>query len=119
MRKLTKSTKKIFIGLAGATLLLLGILMIPYPGPGWLLVFLALTILGTEFDWAKRLNDYARSKYDTWRSWLGRQASFIRLLFWLMTAIIVILTIWVFNGYGIVNDWLNLGQDWLRSPLTR
>ncbi|HVE95418.1 MAG TPA: PGPGW domain-containing protein [Pseudonocardiaceae bacterium] len=25
--------------------------MIPYPGPGWLVVFAGLIILGTEFAW--------------------------------------------------------------------
>jgi uncharacterized protein (TIGR02611 family) len=53
--------------------LVAGIIMIPYPGPGWLVVFIGLAILGTEFDWARRLLSYARSRYDRWNAWQHRQ----------------------------------------------
>jgi hypothetical protein len=43
--------------LAGFTLLLVGVLMVFTPGPGWLVVFLGLTFLAAEFVWAKRLMD--------------------------------------------------------------
>ncbi len=32
-----------------------GVRLVPLPGPGWLIVFLGLAILGTEFAWARRL----------------------------------------------------------------
>jgi len=41
----------------GFTLLLLGILMIVTPGPGWLTILLALGVLAAEFVWARRLLD--------------------------------------------------------------
>jgi hypothetical protein len=31
--------------------------MVFTPGPGWLVIFLGLTLLGAEFVWAKRLTD--------------------------------------------------------------
>jgi uncharacterized protein (TIGR02611 family) len=43
--------------LAGFTLLLVGVIMIFTPGPGWIIVFLGLTLLAAEFVWAKRLMD--------------------------------------------------------------
>jgi hypothetical protein len=43
--------------LAGFTFLLAGVLMFFTPGPGWLVVFLGLTLLGAEFVWARRLMD--------------------------------------------------------------
>lgn len=116
MKRLTNSTKKVFIGLAGTIVVLVGIVMIPYPGPGWLVVFLGLTILGTEFDWAKRLHDFVRGKYDAWRVWLSRQALSVKILFWVLTGMLVVLTIWIVNGYGIIDSWLNFGQEWLHSP---
>lgn len=119
MRKLTKNTKKVFIGLAGTIVLLSGIVMIPYPGPGWLVVFMGLTILGTEFDWAKRINDFIRVYYDRWREWLSRQQLQVKFMFWLLTAIVVVMTVWIVNGYGLMNQWLGLGWDWTVSPLLR
>ena len=43
--------------LAGFTLLLAGVVMIFTPGPGWLVIFLGLTLLAAEFVWARRLMD--------------------------------------------------------------
>ena len=41
--------------LAGFTLLLIGLLMIFTPSPGWPVIFLGLTLLAAEFVWARRL----------------------------------------------------------------
>jgi uncharacterized protein (TIGR02611 family) len=43
--------------LAGFTLLLIGVVMFFTPGPGWLVIFLGLTLLAAEFVWARRLMD--------------------------------------------------------------
>jgi uncharacterized protein (TIGR02611 family) len=44
----------------GFTLLLIGIVMLVTPGPGWLVIFLGLGLLAAEFVWAKRLMDRIR-----------------------------------------------------------
>jgi hypothetical protein len=41
----------------GFTLLVLGVVMIVTPGPGWLTILLALGVLAAEFVWARRLLD--------------------------------------------------------------
>jgi uncharacterized protein (TIGR02611 family) len=41
----------------GFTLLLVGVVMIVTPGPGWLVIFLGLGLLAAEFVWARRLMD--------------------------------------------------------------
>ncbi len=41
--------------LGGFTLLGLGTVMLVTPGPGWLVIFLGLTLLAAEFVWARRL----------------------------------------------------------------
>jgi uncharacterized protein (TIGR02611 family) len=43
--------------IGGFTLLLIGIVMLVTPGPGWLVIFLGLGLLAAEFVWAKRLMD--------------------------------------------------------------
>jgi uncharacterized protein (TIGR02611 family) len=47
--------KRFFKILGGFTLLLVGAIMIFTPGPGWVVIFLGLTVLAAEFVWAKRL----------------------------------------------------------------
>ncbi|MGB7729788.1 MAG: PGPGW domain-containing protein [Candidatus Acidiferrum sp.] len=49
--------RRFFKILGGFTLLLLGAVMLFTPGPGWVVIFLGLTLLAAEFVWAKRLMD--------------------------------------------------------------
>jgi uncharacterized protein (TIGR02611 family) len=55
--------RRFFKILGGFTLLLLGAIMIFTPGPGWLVIFLGLTVLAAEFVWAKKLMD--RMKHES------------------------------------------------------
>ena len=69
----------------GTVVLVLGIIAIPYPGPGWLIVFAGLGILATEFTWAGRLLRFARRYYDRWVAWVRRQNKVVQLLLALAT----------------------------------
>jgi len=50
-----EQVRRFFKVLAGFTLLLIGAVMLFTPGPGWLVIFLGLTLLAAEFVWARRL----------------------------------------------------------------
>ena len=47
--------RRVFLILAGFTLLLLGIIMVFTPGPGTPVILLGLGLLAAEFVWARRL----------------------------------------------------------------
>ncbi len=117
--ELRRRIKKIVIGTAGGVVLVAGIIMIPYPGPGWLVVFAGLGILSTEFEWASRVLHFAKAKYDAWEQWLKKQRPAVRAMFWVLTAFVVVITIWLLNGYGVINNVLDLRLDWMQSPLFR
>ena len=119
MKKDSSRTRKVLIGFVGWAVLLLGIVMVPYPGPGWVVVFIGLSILATEFDWAKDFHDFAHVRYKRWLDWIAVQPWYVRVLFWCLTAITVVVTVWLINGYGVMNAWFNLGLDWLESPFVR
>ena len=53
--KSLQQTKRFLKVLFGFTLLLVGIVMIVTPGPGWLVMVLGLGVLAAEFVWARRL----------------------------------------------------------------
>lgn len=114
-----KKAKKTLVAAIGGIVLIIGIIAIPYPGPGWLIVFAGLGILATEFAWARNVLQFARGKYDAWQNWLNKQNGIVKALFWLLTATVVVVTIWLLNGYGLINQWFHLGMDWVRSPLFR
>lgn len=119
IKNLPPRTRKLVIAVVGGTVLLVGVVMIPYPGPGWLVVFMGLAILSQEFVWARRALHFGRQKYDNWTAWLKRQNRILQSMVLIMTCVVVIMTLWLINAYGLLNGWLHMGQDWLKSPLLR
>ena len=49
-----RAVKRFFVALIGCTVLLIGIAMIALPGPAFIVIPAGLTILATEFLWARR-----------------------------------------------------------------
>lgn len=112
-RKVRRAT----VSLVGGLLLIVGVIAIPYPGPGWLIVFAALGILAREFPWAERVLQFGRGKYDDWNAWIKRQNRFVQSLTFIGTAAVVVLTLWLINAYGLIDDLLHLRLEWLHSPI--
>jgi tellurite resistance protein TerC len=48
-----KAARRIVIGVVGATVLLLGVVMIVTPGPAFVVIPVGLAILSIEFAWAR------------------------------------------------------------------
>ena len=108
---------RIGVGVVGTAVLIVGIVLIPYPGPGWLIVFAGLGILATEFTWAHRLLRFARSKYDAFADWLKVQHWSVQLLFGLFTFAVVVATLWVLGALKLAAGWVGIDWSWLASPL--
>ncbi len=69
-----KRVKKVFVAVAGFTILLVGIILIVTPGPATLVIPAGLAVLGTEFVWAEKL----LKKFKTKLSRIKSQASLKR-----------------------------------------
>ena len=119
MEKLRTHSKKVAIGIVGGIVVLLGLVMVPYPGPGWLVVFGGLAILATEFEFASKALDYAKGKYDAWTDWLKRQNILVKIAVLTFTGGVVVVTLWLLNTFGLLANLFNLPFDWLRSPFIR
>ena len=100
-------------------MLALGIVLIPYPGPGWLVVFAGLAILATEFAWAGRVLKYARARYDQWTAWLGRQPLPLRLLILAATGLVILATLWLLGVFSLVAGWFGIHDPRLDTPFSR
>jgi uncharacterized protein (TIGR02611 family) len=108
---------RLAIGVLGGLVLVTGIIAIPYPGPGWLIVFTGLGILATEFTWAGRVLHFARRHYDRWMEWVGRQHVVVKALLGLLTCAVVLLTLWLLGAPYLVARLVGLGHwTWLQSP---
>ncbi len=119
MDKLKANTKKVLIGIVGGLVALIGLILVPYPGPGWLIVFAGLAILATEFSFAARLLAYTRGIYNKWVAWLKRQHWSVKILVLTLTCAVVLLTLWLLNAFGIIVKLFDLPYDLLVSPLFR
>lgn len=108
---------RIAIGVFGTIVLAVGIIAIPYPGPGWAIVFLGLAILASEFAFAKRALHYVRIRYDAVMAWFDRQHIAVKGLSAAFTALIVLATLWLFGAIGLVAGLAGFEQPWLKSPI--
>ncbi|MBM7831295.1 uncharacterized protein (TIGR02611 family) [Agromyces cerinus] len=67
---------RVAVAVLGGMIATVGLLLVPLPGPGWLIVFLGLAILGTEFAWAKRVAAFAKRQLARfWAWWQARRAA--------------------------------------------
>jgi hypothetical protein len=61
-RFIGRNGRRVGITIAGFAVILAGIALLVLPGPGWLLIFIGLSILATEYVWAQRLLRTAKAK---------------------------------------------------------
>lgn len=46
----------------GVAIVIVGLLLLALPGPGWAIIFLGLAVLATEYAWAHRLLRFTKDK---------------------------------------------------------
>ncbi len=111
---LLRQVYRIGVGVVGTVVLVLGVVLLPAPGPGWLIIFLGLGILASEFTWAERLLGYARRRVSEWTTWLGRQNLAIRALVVLAIIAFVLAVFWLLFAFSGVPGWIpDVGRDQL------
>ena len=116
-RPTLRRTYRVGVAVLGGIVLAAGVVMIPYPGPGWLVVFAGLAILASEFNWARRVLHFARGKYDAWTAWLGRQPVVVRLAVLALTGLVVLVTLYLLNAFYLMAGIVGLEHwTWLQSP---
>lgn len=108
---------RIVVAVVGLAVLGVGILAIPYPGPGWAIVFVGLAILATEFDVAKRVLKWVRVRYDAVMAWFSRQHIAVKALSAVFTAVIVVATLWLLGAVAWTASLLGVEWAWLKSPI--
>lgn len=57
-----KQIKRIVVAVVGFTILAIGIILIVFPGPAFIVIPIGLSILATEFVWASRLLEKVKER---------------------------------------------------------
>jgi uncharacterized protein (TIGR02611 family) len=104
---------RIGIGTLGVLVVALGIVLIPFPGPGWAIVILGLAILAIEFAWAKSLLAFTKRHVQSWTRWIGRQTLPMRALIGVVGLIFVGAIVWTSVRLSFGIDLIGVTRDWL------
>jgi uncharacterized protein (TIGR02611 family) len=117
--KSTPTTRRLYrtlVAVVGVAIVLLGIVALPAPGPGWAIIFVGLAVLASEFEKAQQLLDFAKRHVHRWTSWIGRQHVLVRMLVGLAVLALVLGIFWAYFVVMGVPGWL---PDVAEDPLLR
>lgn len=73
-RRAAAAAYRVAVAVAGSCVILVGLVLVPLPGPGWPIVFLGLVVLGSEFSWAERIRHVAQSQVTRGMRWSASAA---------------------------------------------
>ena len=76
---------RIGVTVAGVAVIAVGIVLLPLPGPGWLIIFAGLGLLGTEYAWARRLLTWIRERARRSAAWATTRPLWLRILLGLLS----------------------------------
>jgi uncharacterized protein (TIGR02611 family) len=75
---------RIAVTVAGSAIIAIGIVLLPLPGPGWVIIFGGLGLLATEYRWAAAVLAWVKRGFAAWAVWMGRQPRWAQ---WLVGAL--------------------------------
>ena len=104
---------KIGVGVLGGLVVALGIVLIPFPGPGWAIVILGLAIWAIEFVWAKHLLEFTKRHVLSWTHWVGRQSLPMRALIGVLGMLFVGAIVWASVKMSFGVDLVSVVWNWL------
>lgn len=64
---------QIVIFVIGLAIVVGGVIMLPLPGPGWLVIFAGIGVWATEFPWARRVLHWTKRKLQEWTHWVKQR----------------------------------------------
>ena len=76
-------------------------MLVPLPGPGWLIVLAGLGVWAIEFVWARQLLRFARAQLQRWLVWVGLRPVWQRWLLGLAGLIVLGALAWLALYVGV------------------
>lgn len=110
----TYAIYRVGVALLGLVIVVTGVVLLPLPGPGWLIIFVGIGVWATEFSWARRLLRFTRAKVRLWTDWLARQGHVVHAAVSFGIVLLVAACFWlVFLVSGVPGFLPGQVKDWL------
>ncbi|KGN33299.1 hypothetical protein N802_14770 [Knoellia sinensis KCTC 19936] len=107
---------RVAVFLLGLIVVTGGLLLIPFPGPGWLIVIAGLAIWATEFEKAQRALEFVRKNLRIWEEWIRRQNLLVKTLVGVAGLAFVAAVLWAtFHFSGIPAFFPDVLEHWMRT----
>jgi uncharacterized protein (TIGR02611 family) len=107
---------RIAVFVVGLVVVCGGLLLIPFPGPGWLIVIAGLAIWSTEFERAQRVLEFVKRHLRLWEEWVMRQNPIVKVLVGLVGIVFIATVLWVtFHFSGIPGFFPDGLENWMRN----
>lgn len=86
---------KVAVAVLGTLVIAVGVVLLPLPGPGWLIVFAGLAILALEFHWARRLLSFGRRQLRRWTATVREGSWIVRVTTSAGLFVVVLVALWL------------------------
>ncbi|GAC57376.1 hypothetical protein GOHSU_18_01310 [Gordonia hirsuta DSM 44140 = NBRC 16056] len=109
------------VAFVGTVMVLGGAAMVPLPTPGfgWILIFLGLGVLSTEFVWAQKLTTWLRRALDWAAAWWKRRSPTEKSGLIFALSVLILLILWLSGMLGTAGSWVGVDRQWLHGPIRR
>ncbi|MFC7488610.1 TIGR02611 family protein [Knoellia sp. CPCC 206453] len=112
----TAKVYRVAVFIVGLIIVVVGLLLIPFPGPGWLIVIAGLAIWATEFEKAQRVLEFVKSKLRIWEEWVKRQNLFVKGIVGIVGVAFIATVLWLtFHFSGIPGFFPDDLASWMRT----
>ncbi|NHA67650.1 TIGR02611 family protein [Phycicoccus sp. CMS6Z-2] len=109
---------RLTVALVGLVLVGGGLVLVPLPGPGWLIVIVGIAVWASEIMPAQRLLDFAKDRLRRWERWMREQPRWVQLAVAAATFAFVAAVVWVVaKVLGVPGFVPDVATAWLEANL--
>ena len=112
----TAKIYRVAVFIVGLAIVVLGLLLVPFPGPGWLIVIAGLAVWATEFEKAQRVLEFVKKNLRIWEEWVRRQSLFVKGIVLIVGIAFIATVLWLtFHFSGIPGFFPDSLTNWMRT----
>lgn len=92
----TRAAYRLTVFAVGLLIVVGGLILVPLPGPGWLIVIGGIAVWASEFQRAHAVLSFVRRRLEKWNDWIQAQPLWVKGLVALATLALVLAFFWAY-----------------------